>query len=71
MEKLFKKNIWGERKDTLMRKCLKEKVLRKIEKKTPLPRKFAIPARGAHPVVDLFGAAERGKGEGEREMREV
>ena len=33
MEKLFKKNIWGERKDTLMRKCLKEKVLRKIEKK--------------------------------------
>ena len=41
------------------------------EKKTPLPRKFAIPARGAHPVVDLFGAAERGKGEGEREMREV
>ena len=33
MEKLFKKNIWGERKDTLMRKCLKEKVLRKIGKK--------------------------------------
>jgi len=41
------------------------------EKKHRYPRKFSIPARGAHPVVDLFGAAERGKGEGEREMREV
>ena len=40
MEKLFKKNIWGERKDTLMRKCLKEKVLRKIEKKIIQNKKF-------------------------------